>query len=55
MGSGDGTVVVFAPGDTLDVLARNDLGEEIFATPAVVEGTLYVRTSGHLWAFGAKK
>jgi outer membrane protein assembly factor BamB len=55
VGSGDGTVVVFAPGDTLDVLARNDLGEEIFATPAVVEGTLYVRTSGHLWAFGAKK
>ncbi len=26
--SGDGTVVVFAPGDQLEVLARNDLGEE---------------------------
>ena len=53
--SGEGIVVVFAPGDKLDVLARNDLTEEIFATPAVVEGTLYVRTSEHLWAFGAKK
>jgi outer membrane protein assembly factor BamB len=55
VGSGEGTVVVFAPGDKLDVLARNDLGEEIFATPAVTEGVLYVRTSGHLWAFGEKK
>jgi hypothetical protein len=46
---------VFTPGDKLDVLARNDLGEDIFATPAVVGGTIYVRTSGHLWAFGEKK
>jgi outer membrane protein assembly factor BamB len=55
VGSGEGTVVVFAPGDKLDVLARNDLGEEIFAAPAVTEGVLYVRTSGHLWAFGEKR
>lgn len=53
--SAEGTLVVFAAGDKLDVLARNDLGEVIFATPAVAEGTLYVRTSGHLWAFGEKK
>jgi hypothetical protein len=43
-----------APGDKLDVLARNDLQEEIFATPAVSGGTRYVRTSGHLYAFGGK-
>jgi outer membrane protein assembly factor BamB len=52
--SGEGTVVVLASGDKLEVLARNDLGEEIFATPAVAQGTLYVRTSGHLYAFAAK-
>jgi hypothetical protein len=28
--------------------------EEIFATPAVSGGTLYVRTGGHLYAFGGK-
>ena len=50
--SGEGTIVVFAPGDKLDVAARNDLGEEIYATPAVVGGVMYVRTPGHLWAFG---
>jgi outer membrane protein assembly factor BamB len=55
VGSGEGTVVVFSPGEKLNVLARNDLGEEVFATPAVVDGTLYVRTSTHMWAFAEKR
>jgi outer membrane protein assembly factor BamB len=49
--SGEGTVVVFAAGDSLDVFARNDLGEPIFATPAVSNGVLYVRTASGLSAF----
>jgi outer membrane protein assembly factor BamB len=48
-----GTVTVFEAGDTLRVLARNELSEPILATPAIVEGTLYVRTLSHLYAFGA--
>jgi len=47
----DGTIAVFRAGDTLEVLARNDLGERIFATPALAGDTLYVRTEKHLWAF----
>jgi outer membrane protein assembly factor BamB len=50
--SRDGVVVVFTAGDKLKVLARNDLGEPIAATPAPVDGVLYVRTEGHLYAFG---
>jgi outer membrane protein assembly factor BamB len=50
-----GVVSVIAPGDKLDVLARNDLGEEIFATPAVVNGVLYVRTASGLSAFAASQ
>jgi len=46
-----GVVVVFEGQDTLQVLARNDLGEPILATPAVADGTLYVRTTSHLYAF----
>ncbi len=46
-----GTIVIFAAGDTLDVLARNNLQEPIMATPAIVENTLYVRTRDHLYAF----
>jgi len=50
--SAKGLVTVFATGDTLRVLARNDLKEPVYATPAVVGHTLYVRTVDHLYAFG---
>ena len=47
-----GIITVFAAGDTLQVLARNDLKEKVFSTPAVVENKLYVRTLKHMYAFG---
>ena len=50
--SQQGVVVVMASGDQLDVLARNKLGETTMATPAIVDGKLYVRTAAHLYAFG---
>jgi len=50
--SGKGTVTVFAAGDILKVLARNNLKEQVFATPAVVDNKLYVRTVRHMYAFG---
>jgi outer membrane protein assembly factor BamB len=50
--SGKGVITVFAAGDTLQVLARNNLEESIFATPAVVDNKLYVRTVKHMYAFG---
>jgi outer membrane protein assembly factor BamB len=52
--SGDGVVVELGLGDHLEVLAKNDLGETIMATPAVVGGVLYVRTASALFAFGGK-
>jgi outer membrane protein assembly factor BamB len=48
-----GVVTVFTAGDTFNVLARNDLGERIMATPAIVDNKLYVRTENHIWAFGS--
>lgn len=47
-----GMVSVAEAGDDLKVLANNDLGEAIAATPAVAGNCLYVRTAEHLWAFG---
>ena len=41
-------------GDTPRQLARNDLAEPILATPAIVDGTLYVRTASQLYAFDTK-
>jgi len=49
-----GVVTVFEVGDKLKVLARNDLKERIMATPAIVDGKLYVRTEKNLYAFGLK-
>jgi hypothetical protein len=47
-------VTVVKSADTLEILAKNDLGEPIFATPAPVGDTLYIRSSRHLWAFKTK-
>jgi outer membrane protein assembly factor BamB len=47
-----GVVTVIQVGDQLKVLARNDFREQIFATPAVAENWLYLRTVGHLYALG---
>jgi outer membrane protein assembly factor BamB len=46
-----GTVTVVEAGDNLKLLSRNDLGEPIFASPAAVDRTLFVRSKRHLWAF----
>jgi outer membrane protein assembly factor BamB len=50
--SQDGTAsVVSAQGDW-EILAVNALGDEVFATPAIADSRLYVRTRGTLYAFG---
>lgn len=46
-----GTAVVFNAGESLEVLARNELGEQVVATPAIVDNILYIRTAKHLYAF----
>ena len=38
--------------EELKVLARNKLDGQILATPAIVDGKIYVRTEGYLYAFG---
>jgi len=50
--SENGVITVLEAIDKLRILARNDLGEKIFATPALHERRLFVRTTSHLWAFG---
>jgi len=50
-----GVVLVLKDGDELTILKEHDLGEEIYATPAVVDQVLYLRSRDHLWAFGKKR
>ena len=33
-------------------LATADFGEEAYATPAIAQNKLYIRTAGHLYCFG---
>lgn len=47
-----GVVSVLRAGDSLEVLARNRFSETISATPAIIEGKLYLRTASQLFAIG---
>ena len=40
--------------ETLTVLAKNELKERIWATPALVEHTIYARADRHLFAFSTQ-
>ncbi len=52
--AGDGTITVLSLGTKPKILAVNDMGEGTYATPAIVDGTLYVRTHRKLFAFGLR-
>lgn len=47
-----GVLSVVSTTDSWKVLHSADFGEEGYATPAIVEGRIYLRTSGHLYCFG---
>lgn len=50
-----GTAVVLRHGESLEILARNSIGEAVIATPALAGGYIYIRTSGSLFAFADKE
>jgi outer membrane protein assembly factor BamB len=49
-----GVVSVLKAGGDQELLAANKLDEDIFATPAVADGRIYLRTVSALYAFGEK-
>jgi outer membrane protein assembly factor BamB len=50
--SQDGTVSVVEAKGEWEVLSVNALGDEVFATPAIADGRLYIRTQSMLYCFG---
>ena len=50
----DGKVTVVEAGRTFKILSQNDLGEALAASPAISNGTIYLRTFDALWAIRAK-
>jgi outer membrane protein assembly factor BamB len=54
LASHNGVVAVLRAGGEQELMAANALNEEIFATPAIVDGRLYVRTVSALYCFGTR-
>jgi len=51
--SASGKVTVLKAGAQWEILASNDLGEEVWATPAIAGSNLYIRTRTALYSFSA--
>ena len=41
--------------DPWKVIHSAEFGDECYATPAIVDGRIYLRTSGHLYCFGEQR
>jgi outer membrane protein assembly factor BamB len=50
--SESGKVAVMKPDGNLEVLAVNDMDDLCYATPAIADGRIYLRTRGALYCFG---
>lgn len=48
----DGNGFVVKAGPKFELVAKNPLGEECYASPAISRGNLFVRTLGHLYCIG---
>jgi len=53
--SEEGDIHVVKAGPQFELLGTNRMGEVTMATPAIVNGVMFVRTRDHLVAIGAKR
>ena len=51
LSSFEGVMTVVRAGDRFEVIAQNDFGEPLQATPAISDDTLFVRTASNLYTF----
>lgn len=50
----EGQVTVISAVGDWDVLSKTDFEEPIYATPALVDGKIFLRTNGHLYCFAGE-
>ncbi len=50
----EGFTTVIAAGPKFEVLAENPLNDYVLSSPAIADGRIYLKTSGHLYAIGKK-
>jgi outer membrane protein assembly factor BamB len=51
----NGTIVVLKAGPEIEVLAKNDVGDSLIATPAIANDRIYLRTLHRLYCFAEAK
>jgi len=54
LASQEGRVTVIKAGADWEILSVNNMDDEVYATPAIVDNRLYVRTRGMMYCFGDK-
>ena len=47
-----GQMTVISSAGKWEIISTTDFKEEAYATPAIVDGRIYLRTAGHLYCFG---
>ena len=50
-----GVTTIIRPSETFAVIAKNELGEPVSASPAISQGQIFLRTHRHLYCIGSKK
>lgn len=50
----DGLTTVLRAGDKFEVLAENDLKDYCLSSPAISDGQIFIRTTGHLYCIGKR-
>ena len=50
-----GVTTIVRPSETFAVIAKNELGESVSASPAISQGQIFLRTHQHLYCIGSKK
>jgi outer membrane protein assembly factor BamB len=51
----EGLTSVYRAGPKFELLAQNPLNDYCLSSPAISEGQIFIRTTGHLWAIGQRR
>jgi len=54
MPNDEGVITVIKPGPTYEAIAKNAIGETMFASPAISNGKIYLKGTRHLFCIGVK-
>jgi outer membrane protein assembly factor BamB len=51
----EGVTSVYKAGPAFELLAQNSLNDYCLSSPAMSDGQIFIRTTGHLWAIGQRR